>query len=53
VVGQIGTRGENVWQQVLVVDNKQGIDHVPIRHLTMVARIAGDLDLTVGHVQVS
>jgi hypothetical protein len=35
------------------MDNKEGIDHVPIRHLTMVAHIAGDLVLTSEHVQVS
>jgi hypothetical protein len=35
------------------MDNKEGIDHVPIRHLTMVAPIAAGLVLTEGHVKVS
>ena len=35
------------------MDNKQGIDTVPARHLTMVATLAVDLVLTEVHVKVS
>lgn len=39
MVGQVGPRGENV----VVEDNKKGIDHVPIHHLTMVVLTAREI----------